>query len=183
MARHGSAGGETGTMSPPSPTPVVLLHGQPGGRRGWQRVMDSLGAGFSVAAEDRPGYSAASSLGPTGLAGNADAVVAQLDRLGVESAVVVGHSWGGGVALAVAERYPERVSGLVLLASIRPGAVTPIDRVMAAPVVGELMAWGTFGLGGPVVRAWLRRADLLDIPVGSSSSPGQPLWRTFLAEQ
>src|SRR4051794_20637875 len=99
MARHGSAGGETGTM-PPSSTPVVLLHGQPGGRRGWQRVMDSLGPGFSVVAEDRPGYGGASSVGPTGLAGNADAVVARLDSLAVDAAVVVGHSWGGGVALA-----------------------------------------------------------------------------------
>src|SRR5437763_5677577 len=182
MARHGSAGDETGTVPAPSSTvPVVLLHGQPGGRRGWQRVMDELGSGFAVVADDRPGYGASSSLGPMGLAGNADAVRARLDLLGVESAVVVGHSWGGGVALALAERHPERVSGLVLLASIGPGAVTPVDRVMAAPLLGELMAWSAFGLGGPVVRAWLQRADLLDVTVGST--PGAPLWRTFLAEQ
>src|SRR5437764_13955771 len=101
MARHGSAGDETGTVPAPSSTvPVVLLHGQPGGRRGWQRVMDELGSGFAVVADDRPGYGASSSLGPRGLAGNAAAVLARPDRLGAAPAVVGGRSGGGAVALA-----------------------------------------------------------------------------------
>ena len=47
----------------------------------------------------------------------ADTIAAALDKIGVEHATVVGHSMGGYVALAFAERHPERLDGLVLLHS------------------------------------------------------------------
>jgi pimeloyl-ACP methyl ester carboxylesterase len=58
--------------------------------------------------------------------------------------VLVGHSRGGLVATAIAERWPELVSKLVLLcpawsASSRRGARRPIERALAVPVVGDLM--------------------------------------------
>ena len=46
------------------------------------------------------------------LAGDAIRV---LDHLGLEQAVVLGHSWGGNVAINVAARFPERVSKLVMI--------------------------------------------------------------------
>jgi len=42
-------------------------------------------------------------------------VVEALDQLGLERVAVLGHSWGGNVALSVAAKYPERVSKLVLI--------------------------------------------------------------------
>jgi pimeloyl-ACP methyl ester carboxylesterase len=54
----------------------------------------------------------------------ADSVVAVLDKLQLERVTVIGHSMGGYVALAMAERWPERLSGLVLLNST-PEADSP----------------------------------------------------------
>ena len=42
-------------------------------------------------------------------------VVEAMDQLGLTKATVVGHSWGAYVALSVAAKYPERVSGLVMI--------------------------------------------------------------------
>lgn len=55
--------------------------------------------------------------GPYSLGQMADDVVEVLDHLQIRSAVVVGHSMGGGVAQSLASRYPERVAGLVLVAT------------------------------------------------------------------
>src|SRR2546423_2291832 len=95
---------------------VVLLHGQPGGPFDWHAVVTDLPPGFRAHLPDRPGYGR-NERPAAGLADNADDLVRQLDHLGVERAIVAGHSWGGGVALAMAERHPERVAGLVLAAS------------------------------------------------------------------
>src|SRR5262245_62488702 len=78
-----------------------------------------------------------------------------MDARGIDQALLVGHSYGGGVALAAARLAPERVAGLVLLASVGPGCLTGADRPLAAPVSGELcalMAWR--------MTPWLARAGL-----------------------
>jgi pimeloyl-ACP methyl ester carboxylesterase len=78
---------------------VVLLHGQPGSAADWQQVASRLPEALRVVALDRPGYGA-SRQGAGGFAVNARAVLAELDARGIERAVLVGHSYGGGVALA-----------------------------------------------------------------------------------
>ena len=98
---------------------VVLLHGQPGSGADWQQVADRLPDGLGVLAPDRPGYGA-SPQPAGGFAAGARAVVAEMDSRGIDRAVLVGHSYGGGVALATAQRAPERVEALILLASATP---------------------------------------------------------------
>src|SRR5438067_6984012 len=66
---------------------VVLLHGQPGSGLHWRRVIDRLPEDLRVVAEDRPGYGANANP-PTGFFGHADAVIARLDELELERAVV-----------------------------------------------------------------------------------------------
>src|ERR1700674_4915971 len=96
---------------------AVLLHGQPGDRHDWDDVVASLNGRLRALVPDRPGYGATG--GPAGgFADNAAAVLHLLDARGVASAVVVGHSWGGGVALDLAIRQPDRVGALVLVASV-----------------------------------------------------------------
>ena len=166
---------------------AVLLHGQPGGPVGWRRVvraLDRLPGGVEPIVEDRPGYGHHPD-GPGGLLANADAVIRRLDHLGIERATVAGHSWGGGVALAMAERFPDRVDGLVLVAGLGPGALSAIDKAMAAPLLGELMAWSMFGATAPFLRFAARllvgKDDELDAALAANRS--RPLWRTFLVEQ
>ena len=171
-----------------------MLHGQPGSRSDWRQVASLLPADLRTLALDRPGYGA--SPYPAGdFAQNARAVLAELDAAGIERAVVVGHSYGGGVALSLATLAPERVSALVLLASVGPGCLTGWDRLLAAPVAGEVCAVTAWSL-----TPWLARARLAVIsrrrqrPIGASEYVNWriwasahydhgPLWRTFLTEQ
>jgi pimeloyl-ACP methyl ester carboxylesterase len=127
---------------------VVLLHGQPGTGADWAVVAPRLAAAFEVIVADRPGWGRTA--GPAGgFATNAVAVIDLLDRLDRPRAVLVGHSWAGGVALAVAQAWPERTAGLVLLASVTPGqAAGRIDRLLGAPGIGDLAVPVAFGLFG-----------------------------------
>lgn len=174
---------------------VVLLHGQPGSGPDWEPVARLLKPDFTVVTVDRPGYGRTG--GPaTGFTGNAQAVVELLDRFAIDSAIAVGHSWGGGVAIAVAEHYPERLAGLVLVASVGPGE--PVgwdDRLLAAPVIGEFVAGMTIGipsrlLGIDRVQTYVDhfRTDPIRKAVRSlirltGAQTGTQVWRSFLAEQ
>src|SRR5258708_6357158 len=103
-------------------------------------------------AVDRPGYS--SSRQPAaGFAGNARAVLAELDSRDIARAVLVGHSYGGGVALSAASLAPHRVEALILLASVGPGCLNGWDRLLAAPGAGRVCALGAWRL-----TPWLARA-------------------------
>jgi len=120
--------------------PVVLLHGQPGTGADWQWVVPRLEREFTVIVPDRPGYGRTGGTA-TGFGGNARALARLLDRLDRADAILVAHSWAGGAALAAAQQIPERVSGLVLVASVGPGErMAWDDRLLAAPVLGELIA-------------------------------------------
>jgi pimeloyl-ACP methyl ester carboxylesterase len=156
---------------------VVLLHGQPGNTAHWRPVIERLPDGMQVVAEDRPGYGR-NPEPATGLLGNAAAVLRRMDQLGLDRAVIAGHSWAGGVALAVAERHADRVSGLALVSSIGPGAVTPVDRALTFPVLGPAVSWVFFRLAGPVMRRQVGRLAGAD---GMAYRPDE--WRTFLIEQ
>ncbi len=153
-------GGSTGRPEPGGPPipveaeisgngpTVLLLHGQPGSAGDWARVTALLDSDFLVVAPDRPGYGRTGG-SATGFAGNADAVVGLLDRLGLDQFIAVGHSWGGGVALSAAVRNPRRVRGLVLVSSVGPGVPASWDdRLLATPVLGEIFAALTIGATG-----------------------------------
>jgi len=117
----------------------VLLHGQPGSAEDWQQVAERLPATLRAITADRPGYGS-SPLPAAGLAGGVRAVLDELDAPGILRAVLVGHSYGGGVALAVASHAPHRVEAVVLLASVGPGCLNYLDKLLAAPVAGPLCA-------------------------------------------
>ena len=166
-----------------------------------------LGSGLGAGAGAAPGRDPQPSpwtVPDTGQAGqpgggftrNARAVLAAMDARGIPQAVLVGHSYGGGVALTVAGLAPHRVRALVLLASVGPGCLNGWDRLLAAPVAGPLCALAAWRLTPWFARGWLagvarvsraRPADP-DQHVnwhvwGNSGSEHVPLWRTFLAEQ
>ena len=103
-----------------SDTPVILLHAGVCDRRMWDGVVPALhDAGRKVVTPDLRGFgSRPLGLGPFTHAGD---VLSLLDALGIDSADLVGASFGGRVALQVAARAPERVSSLTLLAPALPG--------------------------------------------------------------
>lgn len=178
----------------PGPGPaVVLLHGQPGSAHDWQWVLPGLDGKYAVVAPDRPGYGRTG--GPaTDLAGNVAAVIALLDEQGVDRAVVVGHSWAGAVALLAAATRSERVSGLVLVSSVGPGEhIGWDDRLLAVPVLGELIAATTIGglglvLGRSRIQALAERrlggrARDAVVALTRLTAGGSSVWRSFVHEQ
>jgi pimeloyl-ACP methyl ester carboxylesterase len=113
---------------PGSTKPVLLLyHGFGGNLRNFDPVRDALAEDWRVIAFDRPpfGYSQKAlprdfgELNPYSSRGQAEFGVLLMDALGLDEAVLVGHSAGGAAALAAAARYPDRIRGL-LLVSPRP---------------------------------------------------------------
>ena len=98
----------------------MLLHGQPGSPADWAAVIARLPEQLHAFAPDRPGYGA-SGRPAGGFTANAQAVLDDLDARGVQNAVLVGHSWGGGVALRAASLAPDRVRAVVLLVEAAPG--------------------------------------------------------------
>ena len=172
---------------------MVLLHGQPGSGADWKQVEERLPDGLNVLAPDRPGYGA-SRRPAGGFAAGARALLAEMDARGIDQAVLVGHSYGGGVALAAARLAPERVTGLVLLASVGPGCLTGADWPLAAPVSGEFFALMAWWLSPWLARAGLAAVTRLRRPLaadefvnlqtwGNAHRDHGPLWRSFLTEQ
>jgi pimeloyl-ACP methyl ester carboxylesterase len=176
------------------PHELVLLHGQPGSPADWVPLAGRLPAQLHAVAVDRPGYGS-SPLAAGGFAANARALLDDLDARGVRHAVLVGHSYGGGVALSAASLAPERVAAVVLVASIGPGCVNGWDRLLAAPGAGPVCALVAWRLTPWIARAWLARIrrrrgrplrpdEHVNWQVwGRSGREHHPLWRTFLTEQ
>ncbi|WP_224817071.1 alpha/beta fold hydrolase [Hasllibacter sp. MH4015] len=125
--------------------PVVLIHGSSGNVNDWTFDMFArLSGNYRVIAFDRPGLGYTQMIGPNALAADqarllADAAAA----IGADAPIVVGHSYGGAIALAWALERPENVSGLLILA----GASHPWDTgigtyytLLSHPISGPIMA-------------------------------------------
>ncbi|HTD50495.1 MAG TPA: alpha/beta fold hydrolase [Acidimicrobiia bacterium] len=106
--------------------PVLFLHGWALGTRAYQRVVRRLtGRGCRVYAPAMPGFAGTADLPPQlmTMAGYGDWVDKFMQAVDIEEpALVIGHSFGGGVAIKLAHDHPDRVGYLVLLNSV--GGVT-----------------------------------------------------------
>lgn len=134
-------------------TPIVFLHGASGNLRD---PLIAFGDAFAERRRvflDRPGH------GWSGRAGAEDAtptaqaavVAGVLDALGIDRAVVVGHSWGAAVAAAFAVDHAERTAGLVCLAPAThpwPGGVDVWHGLVTRPVIGPAIATYVIPLAG-----------------------------------
>jgi pimeloyl-ACP methyl ester carboxylesterase len=142
--------------------PIVFIHGASGNLLDQMVPIRPLLEGRAeMLFVDRPGHGW-SERGPAGNAtpaGQAAAIAALMDALGMEQAIIVGHSFGGAITAALALNHPERTRGLVFLSAAThpwPGAGTSwYYRLTAMPVVGRLFA-ETLAWPGGALR--MRRA-------------------------
>ena len=95
---------------------LVLVHGAGGNRLHWPGELRRL-PGATVYTLDLPGHGRSEGQGCDTIADYAEAVVESLDTLGVERAIIAGHSMGGAIAQTLALDTPDRVAGLVLVAT------------------------------------------------------------------
>jgi len=148
---------------------LLLLHGFGASTFSWREVMQPLSQYGTVIAFDRQGFGLTERLLPgewTGenpytLDAQVETVFGLMDALGIERAVLVGHSAGGTVAAAAALREPQRVLGLVLVdAAIytsggAPGWVRPL---LNAPQFDRLGPWFVRSLAGEQGTTFLQTA-------------------------
>ncbi len=99
-------------------SPIVLLHGYLENLKMWETFGNEFSKSYKIIAIDLPGHGHSKTYGEVHtMEFMAEKVVKVLDALQIEQAVLIGHSMGGYVTLALAELYPEKLKGFVLLNS------------------------------------------------------------------
>jgi pimeloyl-ACP methyl ester carboxylesterase len=122
--------------------PLLLLHGIGSNRETWRPVLKPLAQRFTVIAPDLLGHGeSAKPRADYSLGGFANGMRDLLGVLGMERATVIGHSFGGGVAMQFAYQFPERTDRVVLEASGGLGReVTPLLRMLTLPGSAAVLA-------------------------------------------
>jgi pimeloyl-ACP methyl ester carboxylesterase len=131
--------------SPGAEPAVVLIHGASGNMEDMRLALgERLAASHRVILIDRPGHGWSSRPAHDAYASparQATLVAEALKRLGVNRAILVGHSWGGAFVTAYALAFPERTAGLVLLSAVtHPWAGNPgwYNKLASLPCIGPL---------------------------------------------
>lgn len=126
--------------------PLVLLHGNGSMIEDFvsSGLVDLAAKDYRVIIIDRPGFGHSSR--PRNViwtpGAQAQLIRRALERLGVSQAIVLGHSWGASVAVALGLKFPDTVRGLVLASgyyypTLRPDVVAM--SAPAVPVVGDIL--------------------------------------------
>jgi lipase len=114
---------------------VLAVHGITASLMAWRAVARHLagGTGACLIAPDLRGRGGSAALpGPYGLATHVHDLIATLDHVGAQRAVMVGHSMGAHVAALLAAEQPHRVAGLVLVDGGLP-CPAPLDASQEEP--------------------------------------------------
>lgn len=133
--------------------PILFVHGLGGQLHHFEQTLfPAIGEGFRLIALDRPGsgYSTRVTSGPR-IPEQADVIAAFIDALGLERPLVVGHSLGGAISLALALRHPGKIAGLALL--------SPLTRHIPRPPE----AFGGLYIASPLKRRIV--AETVAVPV------------------
>jgi pimeloyl-ACP methyl ester carboxylesterase len=160
----------------PSGEPVVLLHGFPELARCWRHQLPALAAaGYHAVAPDLRGYggsdrpSAVDAYAAPRLVAD---VAGLIGALGHDSAHVVGHDWGGGLAWALAGARPELVRSLTIL-NAPVGVVSA--RLRREDPAQRAKSWYMLLFQFPgVAEAWLSQDDFANLRqfVFDTAAPG-----------
>ncbi|WP_454766069.1 alpha/beta fold hydrolase [Cupriavidus campinensis] len=152
---------------------VLLVHGLAGQLGNFDYGMIApLSRDFRVIAVDRPGagYSTREPGSPADLRAQADTLAALIGKMGLEKPLVVGHSLGGAISLALATYHPERVGGLALIAPLThpPEEVSPVFKAMTVQnaLMRRLIAWTLV-----IPMSIRRREQVMHIVFGPDAVP------------
>lgn len=119
--------------------PLVLLHGNGSMIQDFESsgLVDVAAPDFRVIVFDRPGFGHSDR--PRNVVWTPDAqaelIKRALDELGVSNAIVLGHSWGASVAVAMGLKFPDFVRGLVLASGYYYPTLRPDVFAMSAPAI------------------------------------------------
>jgi pimeloyl-ACP methyl ester carboxylesterase len=153
---------------------VLLLHGLGCDHTTWEPVIDTLARRYTVIAPDLLGHGRSDKpRADYSVGGYANGMRDLLTVLGIDKVTVVGHSFGGGIAMQFAYQFPERTERMLLVASGGLGPeVTPFIRAITTPgyhqVLGALTVPGVRHAGVAGLRAlsstgWKSTRDLNEV--------------------
>lgn len=97
--------------------PILCLHGHPGSGQCMSVFTDRLSQRFQTFSPDLRGYGSSRTTENFDMEDHLADLEALLDRFGIQQCLVLGWSLGGILALELAIRYPQRVTGLILVAT------------------------------------------------------------------
>lgn len=143
---------------------VILLHGFPEFWYSWRHQLTFLGQHYHVVAPDMRGYNLSDK--PSRIEEYATDVLVEdivdlIKHFGASRAAVVGHDWGAGVAWAVAQKYPERISKLAVL-QVPPAAAWRANLTLRQ----LLRSWYMFFFQLPrIPESLIRRKDFAGLDV------------------
>ena len=145
---------------------VVFIHGAGGNHQPWLYQVRNLSRRETYA-PDLPGHGRSEGPGRDRIAAYGDWLVAFLDAVELEQAVLVGHSMGGAIAQEVALRYPQRVAGLGLVGTgarlrVAPAILEGIRRDFEAAV--RLITGFAFGPEAAEEMKRLSRRQMAQTP-------------------
>ncbi len=127
--------------------PVILLHGWLGSWGVWQETMTYLGQFYRTYAIDFWGFGESGKKRESYAVNDFVSLVDQfMERLGIPSAPLVGHSMGGTVALSVAIKYPHRVHQVVVIGSPITGSSLALALKLAGYKPIAFMVYKNMGL-------------------------------------
>ncbi|MFL7839980.1 MAG: alpha/beta fold hydrolase [Candidatus Promineifilaceae bacterium] len=166
---HGKLAGD------PSAPLVLAIHGwsQRNGWHTWEPLMEPLAvAGYCVVSVDMPGWGDSPALDNLPLGGSraVQVVIDIMNGLQKSTAILMGKSWGGGVAIKTAVAHPERISKLILTAP----ALRNLDQLphIEQPV---LLTWAEddpvipFAMSEPFISA-VPNIEFVAYPSGGHSA-------------
>lgn len=114
---------------------IVMVHGAGGNGHTFHRQIAALSESHSPVALDLPGHGRSAGVeGFSSVSDYADFVAAFIEAIGMKSAIVLGHSMGGAIAMDLALRHPARVDAIILSAtagkfSITDEGIEPFKKV------------------------------------------------------
>jgi pimeloyl-ACP methyl ester carboxylesterase len=129
-----------------SDPPIVLIHGASSNLEVMRKPLGELLAQrYRVILIDRPGHGWSDRDSEMdSMPGVQAGMIAQaLDKLGIDRAILVVHSWSGALGARLALDHPERLAGLVMLAPVTHpwhGGVGRYNQVVTMPIIGPLLA-------------------------------------------
>ncbi len=121
---------------------ILLIHGTPGSIEDWRLLMDSLVGSFRVTAFDRPGQGYSSSMEyEYHIIENASMVIELIDKLNLESPIIVGHSYGGStIAHLLTSHYDDDLSYIMIDAPLFRAEADAIFKLLSIPILGKGIA-------------------------------------------
>jgi pimeloyl-ACP methyl ester carboxylesterase len=145
--------------------PVLFIHGHPFNQSMWDPQVAALTWKYRVITFDLRGYGASEvpTAEATTLETMASDINALLDHLSIPTAVIAGLSMGGQIAMAFAEQYPHRLSGLILAATF-PQSDTPEAAATRRTTADRFINQGSVLPGGEMLPKLIAPASLKKNP-------------------